>query len=84
MFFQVITFMLIQKGFDPSDGSIDLTRLGIGGYCMVTDIQHTIVPKCVTTISARWQAPKEGTDLLTINDQSICEATTATTGSSTP
>ena len=69
------------KSFDPNPGiEMDLTTLGIGGYCMVTDVQHTVLSKLETTISARWQSPKEGTDRLKANDQSFCAAI-STTGS---
>ena len=60
------------KGLDPREGPIDLTALGIGGYCMVTDVEHSFYPKPDTKISARWQSPKEGIDVLNVDDQLVC------------
>ena len=48
------------KGFSPNTTE-DLTRFGIGGYCMITKTSHTIRPgEATTTIDAAWVASKEG------------------------
>jgi hypothetical protein len=48
------------RGFSPNTTE-DLTRFGIGGYCMITKTSHTIRPgEATTTIDAAWVASKEG------------------------
>ena len=49
------------RGFSPST-SIDLTKLGIGGYCMIIRSEHSFGPgKADTKISAKWVADMGGT-----------------------
>jgi len=67
-------------GFDPSNNVTNLTELGVGGYCMITNISHTIIPKCVTTVTARWTAPKSDSDTppylkLSTTTPSVCSPT---------
>lgn len=48
------------KGFSPNTTE-DLTRFGIGGYCMITKTTHKIGPgEASTTLNAAWVASKEG------------------------
>ena len=49
------------RGFDPSVTD-DITKLGVGGYYMITQTDHSLGPgKFDTSISAKWvaQAVKE-------------------------
>ena len=46
------------KGFAPNT-SEDLTRFGIGGYCMIVKTEHTIAPGVAdSTLHAVWVASK--------------------------
>jgi len=51
------------RGFDPSLDQ-NLTRLGVGGYCMIISSDHTIGPGLAeTTINAKWVAQAEAEEL---------------------
>jgi len=48
------------RGFSPST-SIDLTKLGIGGYCMIIRSEHSFGPgKAESKITAKWVADTGG------------------------
>ena len=50
------------RGFSPNTQE-DLTRYGIGGYCMIYKTTHSIKPgDATTTINAAWVASKKGAE----------------------
>ena len=55
------TYVYVEPhGFAPNT-TTDLTRYGIGGYCMVVKTEHTISPGTAdTTLHTVWVASKEG------------------------
>ena len=71
-------------GFAPNTLT-DLTRYGIGGYCMVVKTEHTISPGTAdTTLHTVWVASKEGNSTKNQGDsstkkrdQSVAEGTEA-------
>ncbi len=58
------------KSFDPSSNNLmyngkafDLSVLGIGGYCMIIEVEHTIGPgQSETKLTARWVASTDTTN----------------------
>jgi len=63
------------RGFDPSLDQ-NLTRLGVGGYCMIISSDHTIGPGLAeTTINAKWVAQAEAEESVRIRTESIDEGT---------
>jgi len=58
------------KSFDPSSNNLmfngqpfDLSVLGIGGYCMVIEVEHSLGPgETETKLTARWVASTDTTD----------------------
>ena len=55
------TYIYVEpRGFSPNTQE-DLTRYGIGGYCMITKTTHSIKPgDATTTLNAAWVASKKG------------------------
>lgn len=54
-------YVYVEPGGFAPNTTQDLTRFGIGGYCMVTRTEHSITPGVAdTTLHAVWVASKEG------------------------
>ena len=54
-------YVYIEPGGFAPNTTEDLTRFGIGGYCMVTKTEHSIAPGVAdTTLHTVWVASKEG------------------------
>lgn len=54
-------YVYVEPGGFAPNTTQDLTRFGIGGYCMVTKTEHSIAPGVAdTTLHAVWVASKEG------------------------
>ena len=58
------TYIYVEpRGFSPNTQE-DLTRYGIGGYCMIYKTTHSIKPgDATTTINAAWVASKKGAEI---------------------
>ena len=54
-------YVYVEPGGFAPNTTEDLTRFGIGGYCMVTKTEHSIAPGVAdTTLHTVWVASKEG------------------------
>ena len=54
-------YVYVEPGGFAPNTTQDLTRFGIGGYCMVTRTEHSIAPGVAdTTLHTVWVASKEG------------------------